>query len=767
MSDEIRLPAILIRTTFDDHRKRQPGGGDPKVFGDVEQVRQQLIQQCEEIKDRLWRSYENGNGNFGIAKLKYKTEAIAKSHRATKYFTDATCPVIGDQGEPGELLILVSPPMLDNLTVRIRQLSGRDANHLTGIASLELRGIERRFPEQEQSLVRSVLDRDGIASLKIRMPSFRLFSEIDRTDLENRLYEIFGQPSKPYVSFGNFALYSIDIHSMEQAMAIARMQFIERLEAMPVYFSFGTGNFDVTSITITPNTPIEELPIVAVVDKGVTLGSPLDQLIWQHRWFIPASEMDTTHGTAVAALIASGGILDGKTMTPRCRILDIGLMPKEGGVSETDFVIRLEEALQNHASEVKHWNLSLGRIPGSRSKEFSDIGQILDNFHKQFGVQFYIAAGNCEPQNYRMKWGSSKEIEDYISAPGDALCGITVGSCAPRNTPTNAVVPALAPSPYSGRGPVAYGVPKPDVSVQEGNIMANGAPIGMPTLSSDGNVRTDLVGTSFAVPIVSCVGAELFSCLSLSNLPPVYQFLVAKAMLLHHAKIPSIFGARNMHPLDYYGRGILGSMEDMLKDPIYRSTSFILAELYPDTGDLIIDNFPYPDSLQNEGRFRGKLLWTMVSEPLLDPNFKVEYARSNVDVHLEVMKKGKDGKVYPESPSKYFQPIAAYEAKLIREQHKWSPVKQLSSQQEISCTGEYWRLRATLILRDLEHARYMQNSEAAIDYRVPVVIVISIEDTTHKSNINNEMVLKWRERGYVTEEVTITTRIRARLEGHD
>jgi serine protease AprX len=120
-----------------------------------------------------------------------------------------------------------------------------------------------------------------------------------------------------------------------------------------------------------------------------------------------------------------------------------------------------------------------------------------------------------------MTWPVPKEqeLDDYVSAPGDAVCGITAGSCAPRDTPHNAVVPALAPAPYSARGPVAAGVHKPDVTIEEGNLLPNGTQIGLPTMRPNGDIRTDSVGTSFATPVVASIGAELRSCLALGAVP--------------------------------------------------------------------------------------------------------------------------------------------------------------------------------------------------------------------------------------------------------
>jgi hypothetical protein len=769
-SDSTRRPALLIQVPDDIHRKRTGGGGAPKVFGDVEQARARLIEQCEQIKSRLLHAGTGAASQVGVARLHYGERAIAKSHRVRNVFTEQTCRIIGDGSGPGDLLILVNPPALDRLRQRIETLGERAARHLTGIETLELVSLERRFPPQSRAEIQTQLEREGTATVNVRLPNFQLFSDLDRMELENRLSELFGMTSQPYVMLGNFSLYAVTVQSLDQAMAIASLQVVNRVELMPMYYLSAlpsAGNIDVATLTADPDVPIASLPIVAVVDGGIAKGSPLEPFIWKRDSRVPLSAANTDHGTPVAALVASGGRLQSATFTPVARLLDAAVISAAGGVSQVSLVDCLEELLDLYAGEVKEWNLSLGRPPGAQPAEFSDLGQLLDLYHTRYQVQFYCTAGNCTPANQRMTWPVPKgqSLDDYVSAPGDAVCGITAGSCAPRNTPPNAVVPALAPAPYSGRGPVAAGVQKPDVAVEEGNLLANGTQIGMPTMTPAGAIRTDIVGTSFATPIVTSVGTELRSCLALGTLPLMSQLLVAKAMLVHHASIPAVFGGRSVRGLDYYGYGRIGSIDDMLEDPPWRSTSYILDTIYPDSGDLIIDPFPYPAGLYTRGTFRGRVLLTIVSEPVLDPSFKVEYVRSNVDVRLSVMCRGSDGVLHPEAPAKYLQPIADYESKLIKEYQKWSPIKQYRSVQPISCSGESWHLRATMMLRDEESALIRRDPMRAADYALPIVIAVTIEDPAQAVNVNDEMVRAWRLRGFVLDEVQVRPAIRTRING--
>lgn len=766
MADDRRYPALIIQTGDDDHRKRRAGGGSAKAFGNVEEAKRHLVSQFEEIKDRLVRSSAVPSQQVGIAHVKYREDAIAKSHRAVELFIERTCPIIGDHDGPGEPLILVSPTQVDSAIRRVRDLGGRAARHLTSIESIELLGAEQRFPQHDRSEVREALVQEDHALLNIRVPGSHLFSPLYRDEVERRLMEVLGSPSRPYVTLGQFSLYSVTIRSMEQAMAIAAVQVIDRIELMPTFRTFGADYIDIASLRLTSGVAIDELPIVGVVDTGIEDTSPLEPLIWHRDQRVPTALRDTSHGTAVAANVVSGGVLTGASFTPRARLLDAAIVPANGRITLVDLVERLEELLDLYAAEVRDWNLSLGQQPGMRPTEFSLLGQILDNFHKRYGVQFYIAAGNCEAAHCRMAWPPTggAALHDYVSSPGDALCGITVGSCAPRDTPVGAAVPPLAPAPYTARGPVAAWVRKPDLSVPEGNLMPNGDQVGQPTMKTDGDVQTDRVGTSFAAPVVAGTGAELTSCFSLTGLPPVFHLLTAKTLMLHHASIPAVFGLGRSFPApDYYGYGNLAALEDMLEDPSWRSTSLILATLYPNAGDLVIDPLPYPGSLHVGGKYRGNILMTVASEPVLDPSFRVEYARSNVDAHLQVMRKDRDGQLRPVPVSRYFQPVAGYETTQIKELRKWAPVKQYRTEGEMSCRGEHLRLSATLLLRDLEAARVARDPMEAATYGVPVVIALTIEDPLHAVQVNSEVAIGWRSRGYVAQEIPVAARVRARF----
>src|SRR5947209_4384618 len=119
MDKNSRYPALIVSPHGEDYWRQVSGGGKPHIFGNIEKSQEMLLRSCDTIKADLNKT---GQQKIGIARLKLRDEALAKSHRPIESFTEETCPVIGDFEEPGELLVLVSETGLDRLSKKLRSL---------------------------------------------------------------------------------------------------------------------------------------------------------------------------------------------------------------------------------------------------------------------------------------------------------------------------------------------------------------------------------------------------------------------------------------------------------------------------------------------------------------------------------------------------------------------------------------------------------------------------------------------------------------------
>lgn len=771
MVDDLHFPALIVSPHIEDYRLQTGRGGNPRLFADVETAREKLLIDCEVIKSRLERAGQ-GTQSVGIASLKLREDAMAKSHRPREAFTQDTCPVIGDFEEPGELLVLVSSPTLDRLSRKLRSLGQRGSAHLTSIESFTLLDVEKRFPSSIRAAVNHDLETQGHSLLKVRVPNFHLFSPIYQQELEEKLLALEGVEDTPYLHQGGFLVYAVKIQDMSDAMKIASLQFIEQLSLMPTYASSGSAVIDVANVRLAIDHSLNDLPIVAVVDSGIDPNSPLEALVYARESFVPSPYYNPLHGTSVAALVAAQEGIVRSTLIPRCRLIDVTVVPNNDtsfGSTDTLYenilVRRLEAAVDRYSDVAKHWNLSLAaQTTSTRPTAFSDLGMALDNLHKRYGVTFYCSPGNC--RSYRPEWppdpnGSGQE---WIASPGDALCGITVGSCTPDDSPGNALAPGGVPSPFSPRGPVAYSIVKPDLVEVGGNVGSDGfTRIGVNTIRGNGEYYAD-IGTSFSTPRVCGTSVELAACIERSNMAACNPLLLSKALLLHHAYVPSTFtGGTNIRLSDFYGYGKPTSLENMIGDPFWRSTSLIYGQLCPDGQEIFIDDFPYPDGLCSHQQFWGHAWITMVSEPVVDPSFKTEYARSSIEVHFGVVRQinGQSEKFV--SQTSCVHTSGNSQLPLNKEEYKWSPVKQYRSNPILRCSGDRWRLRVHMTLRDKESDIVRAAPNKAREYPVNVVVTVTIEDPLRSVQVSNQMVQKWRARGNVFAQIEVANRLRTQF----
>src|SRR5262249_501016 len=151
---------------------------------------------------------------------------------------------------------------------------------------------------------------------------------------------------------------------------------------------------------------------------------------------------------------------------------------------------------------------------------------------------------------------------------------------------------------------------------------------------------------------------------------------------------------------------------------------------------------------------------TMVSEPIVNPSFKVEYARSNVDVHFGVVrqKRGKE-----ECPSLVKRVHSGPETSLAKEGYNWSPIKQYRNQTRMHGSGDRWKLRVEMTLRDTESDEIKQRQRHWTDFPVDVVLAMTIVDPNQFVQVNNQISQKWRARGYVPVPIDIVPRLRTRF----
>ncbi|WP_347463477.1 S8 family peptidase [Clostridium sp. KNHs205] len=225
---------------------------------------------------------------------------------------------------------------------------------------------------------------------------------------------------------------------------------------------------------------------------------------------------DNGHGSHVSGIIGGSGFLSNGKYTgiaPKCDLIGIKVLDQKGDGNISDVLAGLQWIIDN---KVKH-NIRVVNISvGTTTKDNADENSLLVkgvNAVWDAGIVVVVAAGNNGPSPMS------------ISTPGISRKVITVGSSDDRIT---VELFGNKTMDYSGRGPTASCVKKPDIVAPGSNIVSCGTMKNYQryrynVLNNPRNDYTNLMytvksGTSMATPIVTGAIALLLSVYpSLSN----------------------------------------------------------------------------------------------------------------------------------------------------------------------------------------------------------------------------------------------------------
>lgn len=225
---------------------------------------------------------------------------------------------------------------------------------------------------------------------------------------------------------------------------------------------------------------------------------------------------DNGHGSHVSGIIGGNGFLSGGRYTgvaPKCDLIGIKVLDQKGDGNISDVLAGLQWIIDNKAKyNIRVVNISVGTTTKDNADENSLLVKGV-NAVWDAGIAVVVAAGNNGPSPMS------------ISTPGISRKVITVGSSDDRIT---VELFGNKTMDYSGRGPTASCVKKPDIVAPGSNIVSCGTMKNYQryrynVLNNPRNDYTNLMyavksGTSMATPIVTGAIALLLSAYpSLSN----------------------------------------------------------------------------------------------------------------------------------------------------------------------------------------------------------------------------------------------------------
>lgn len=234
---------------------------------------------------------------------------------------------------------------------------------------------------------------------------------------------------------------------------------------------------------------------VAVLDTGISPHPDFGQRIVCFRDFLggPRSSYDDcSHGTHVCGILGGNGAASGgkyRGIAPECHFIGLKVLDKRGNGNKEEVIRGINWVIRNRERYgIRILNISVGTVRESASMDM----QLIEAVERAWdaGLVVVVAAGNMGPEPMS------------ITVPGNSRKVITVGA---SDDCTHVSGGGVKPC-YSGRGPTAECVCKPDITAPGSGIISCNA-----LLRRNAGYYAKKSGTSMATPIVSGCIALLLS----------------------------------------------------------------------------------------------------------------------------------------------------------------------------------------------------------------------------------------------------------------
>lgn len=309
-------------------------------------------------------------------------------------------------------------------------------------------------------------------------------------------------------------------------------------------------NLPVRSFGFDINNIEEELPIIGIIDTGVSAETPIHELIINEdeRFNLTGSSIhvdNANHGTAVAAFASLGTKLIPEHIGSHkadAKILVIKSMnASEGNVPESEVIRLIRDAHRQYG--VKIFTLTIGYKRHKKyNEEVSEYAFALDSLAYELNVLIFISAGNMFDLSYYD--GKRVRIIDYpyhfeeertnITPPAESMNNITIGAAASnfegneefRLSPLGSVPASYTrvfhinwrhESMLNSDGKIKHTrtnkhLFKPDITYNGGDFDTGISPerTGLKAISAETGIYFDRsVGTSYSTPLVANIAAKL------------------------------------------------------------------------------------------------------------------------------------------------------------------------------------------------------------------------------------------------------------------
>lgn len=617
---EKNLPIKIFKKRDNDKLPNLiPGGGSEgnkfklqgaELLGRANYFRSYFSRLGERVKQKV----ETENYLPTIVKIRLNDDALAKAYRKEigKIFNlGRTINLIGFLGDNQLLIKIDNPNDLALIEARIKD----SQKNVLGISAIE---------EAEDFKPIVDLKVDEVADLKVKLINYGDYkwNEVAKRNFE-KLCERLEVKYQKLNYTKDLILYRVSNIKPQALTDFNESESIFSISKVPI-IQLSRGEFiDDGKIEIKKPEKGTDYFKIGIFDEGISDIKHLKE--WKEASYndFPEGQYDKLHGTFVAGIINYGDSLEGKdwTGTKPFKITEAVVFPnsKYGWIDENMMVDYMRKAIIQNP-EVRVWNFSLGHLLSISDDQYSDFANFLDELQDEYNILIVKAAGNC--RNFEK--GAPR---GRITLASESIRTLVVGSLAHEKNEHD-LADVNHPSPFSVVGPGISDVIKPDLVHYGGNAGMKNGEIkisGVRSFHDDGRIRKD-VGTSYSAPRVAALAAELAG-----SLKEEFNPLLIKALLIHSAKHPEEFEAPLEDRLSQIGFGLPTKIGDILfNDP--NEVTLILMDSVDKGSHIKIMDFPFPQSLIENGFYYGQIKITLASAPKVDAYQGGEYVQSDVDV---------------------------------------------------------------------------------------------------------------------------------------
>jgi hypothetical protein len=459
-----------------------------------------------------------------------------------------------------------------------------------------------------------------------------------------------------------------------------------------------------------------DLPLVAVVDGGLTSRSYRSMEAWRAPPLIADADADHVHGNRIASLIVHAHAWNNRLQLPplSCRLATVQAVPKASSTAiiNPEQLISYLRRIAREVPEAKVWNLSFNQIePELDPSNVSYLGHEIAQLAREAGILPIISVGNKLRPNC-----------NSIRGPADCEAAITVSG---RDFDDRGSVAGACASSVIGPGP--DGMLKPDLAWYSQLRMLGG-----------GTHR----GSSYATTLVSSLAAHTFA-----NLRSPSPDLV-KALLLNTAELHS------HSPELGWGTPWTGTVPWECEPGTVTLTWS--ARLRPGVAYYWQD-IPIPPELIRVGKLFGRAKLVAIIKPRLSPLGSSNYFATRVQVALQYQ--NRQGASMNLLGTMKEDSIPEMDAR--RELAKWQPVrvhsKEFTSRGGLSFAGRTFKLHARVFARDLFQFDMSHHSELE-DQEVNFVLSFSdLSDSPGIYNSTAQMLGNFVESAVLDQHVELTS----------